>query len=283
MVGIENLTGSVYHDILRGDDGANWLRGLDGDDNMFGNGGDDVLDGGNGNDWLDGSAGVDTLTGGLGDDGYVVDNASDVIVESAGQGVDRLEAQASYALAPSVEIEAMSMYQPYIADAFDLTGNDFSQQITGNTGSNVLSGLGGNDVLSGGDGFDRLFGGAGNDLLFGGAGNDDLIGGSGADQFVYQAISESGLVPGAIDVIHDFNPAEGDKIDVSQMDSNDLVAGSQDWTFTGTTTFTAPGQVGFSSDGVDTFIFFNSDNDPVAESAIRVAGVHNVDASWFVL
>src|SRR5262249_29100246 len=232
---------------------------------------------------LIGGLGVDTTIGGLGDDLYIVDDNRDVIVESVGQGFDRLDAETTYTLRAGVEIEEMNTTNPFASIALDLSGNEFSQSITGNEGNNIFNGLGGNDVLEGAGGNDTLFGDSGNDLLVGGAGADDLFGNAGADQFVYRATSESGLVPGAIDVIHDFNPAEGDKIDVSQMDSNDAVPGSQDWTFIGASSFTAPGQVRFGSDGVDTFIFFNTNSDPTAEAAIRVIGLHSVDASWFVL
>ena len=68
------------------------------------------------------------------------------------------------------------------------------------------------------------------------------------------------------------------------MDSNPLIDGVQGWTFIGATTnFTAPGQIGFSSDGVDTFILFNTDSDAIHESTIRVVGVQDVDASWFLV
>lgn len=68
------------------------------------------------------------------------------------------------------------------------------------------------------------------------------------------------------------------------MDSNKLVAGSQDWTFIGTGgPFTAPGQIAFGTDGTNTFIILNDDNNFNDAVAIQVSGVQNVDASWFVL
>jgi Ca2+-binding RTX toxin-like protein len=283
LFGIENAIGSAYGDILRGADGGSWLRGLDGNDHLIGQGGDDLLEGGNGNDFLIGQGGSDTMIGGFGDDVYIVDGNGDVITESVGQGVDRLDAETTYTLRAGVEIEQMRASNPYDTIALDLSGNEFSQSITGNEGNNIFNGLGGNDVLVGAGGNDTLFGNAGNDLLWGGAGGDDLSGDAGGDQFVYKATSESGLVAGAMDVLHDFNLAQGDVIDVSQMDSNDLVAGSQDWTFIGTATFTLPGQIDFANNGVDTFIFFNTDNDAAAEAAIRVVGIQSVTAGWFVL
>jgi hypothetical protein len=60
------------------------------------------------------------------------------------------------------------------------------------------------------------------------------------------------------------------------------VADVEGWTFTGTVTFTAPGQIGTGSNSVDTFIFFTTDTDAAAEGTIRVIGLQNVDASWFL-
>jgi Ca2+-binding RTX toxin-like protein len=279
---IENVTGSQYGDNLYGNDGANSIRGLDGIDLLYGYGGNDTLDGGNGNDRLDGGTGIDTMIGGFGDDTYYVDSASDAVEDGAGQGNEWLWASTSYTLSAAAEIELMTTTDQNSTAPINLSGNDFNQLISGNEGSNVIQGLGGDDNLSGRGGFDRLFGGDGNDLLDGGNGPDDLIGGAGADTFLYYEVRETGIAAGAWDVIHDFNRAEGDVINVGQMDSDPLAPGTQHWTFTGTATLTAPGQIGTGSDGVDTFIFFNTDTDSAPEGTIRVIGLHSVDASWFM-
>lgn len=59
--GIENLSGTVYADILYGDDGPNVLSGDWGDDQIFGGGGDDLLFGSDGDDACYGEDGQDTL------------------------------------------------------------------------------------------------------------------------------------------------------------------------------------------------------------------------------
>ena len=283
---IENVTGSAYQDVIYGNDVANVLRGYDGNDQLFGYGGADFLDGGNGNDRLDGGTGADTMKGGAGNDSYYVDSASDVVIEVAGQGdSDDLTSSTSYALSANAEIEFMYTTNQNSTVALNFTGNDFNQYMSGNEGGNVLSGLGGADSLSGRGGNDVLLGGEGDDLLFGGAGADQMSGGGGADQFVYYLTSETGSVPGAFDIITDFNAAQGDRINVSQMDANWQVAGNQDWTFIGSTggPFTAAGQIAVGTDGTNTFIILNDDNNFNDAVAIQVSGVQNVDASWFVL
>jgi serralysin len=68
LVGIENLAGSAFNDILTGNSGANILRGANGNDRLYGGSGTDTLDGGGGTDFLDGGAGADIMTGGGGSD-----------------------------------------------------------------------------------------------------------------------------------------------------------------------------------------------------------------------
>ncbi len=74
-VGIENLQGSLFNDILGGDNNANTLGGLAGNDAMDGRGGNDTLGGEAGNDTLVGGAGNDVLVGGAGSDVFVFNAA----------------------------------------------------------------------------------------------------------------------------------------------------------------------------------------------------------------
>ena len=59
-ISIENLSGSTFSDVLRGDGNANVLSGADGNDQLEGNGGDDRLVGGAGDDILNGQDDIDT-------------------------------------------------------------------------------------------------------------------------------------------------------------------------------------------------------------------------------
>jgi hypothetical protein len=65
--------------------------------------------------------------------------------------------------------------------------------------------------LFGGPADDELTGGYGNDILHGDAGNDTLSGGAGADTFVFTATADGA------DVLTDFNPAEGDTLDLAAV------------------------------------------------------------------
>jgi Ca2+-binding RTX toxin-like protein len=121
-----------------------------GDNVIIGNSGSNILSGDAGNDLLDGGAGADTLQGGVGDDIYLVDNASDVVVEAANAGNDTVQASVSYTL--SANVESLKL-----VGAGDHNG-------TGNAGANSITGTTGNNVLDGGAGADTLQGGAGNDI-----------------------------------------------------------------------------------------------------------------------
>jgi trimeric autotransporter adhesin len=123
-----------------------------------GNAGNNTLVGNANDNTLDGGTGADTLQGGAGDDGYVVDNVGDVVLELAGEGTDTVSASVSHTLAAHVENLVLTG-----ASSFSGTGNSGNNAITGNSGNNTLRGLDGNDWLDGGLGSDALFGGAGDD------------------------------------------------------------------------------------------------------------------------
>ncbi|MEZ0224514.1 MAG: type I secretion C-terminal target domain-containing protein [Alphaproteobacteria bacterium] len=147
---VENLT-------LTGNVPANGT-GNDLDNILTGNTSKNILVGGLGNDTLDGGGGTDTLNGGAGNDTYIVDDASDKIIDSA--GIDTVQASFSYTLAANLE----NLVLTGTAD-INGTGNASDNVITGNAGVNILTGLGGNDTLDGGAGADTMIGGTGNDTF----------------------------------------------------------------------------------------------------------------------
>lgn len=138
---VENVTGSPFADVLRGDGGANRLDGGPGDDTLNGRLGADVLSGGDGGDlasYADRATSVTvTLDDAAGDGG-------------AGEGDD---------VRTSVEA---------------VTGGAGADELTGSGLANTLRGGPGADTIKGGGGADTLEGGAGGDDLSGGDGTDTV-------------------------------------------------------------------------------------------------------------
>jgi len=169
---------------------------------------------------LDGGAGADTMAGGGSDDTYVVDDAGDVVSETAGGGSDTVRTALTYALGGEVEglvLEGTA--------AVDGTGNGLDNALTGNGADNVLNG---------------------------GAGADTLTGGAGSDRFVIAAPAEGG------DTVTDFTAGE-DKVAVVGPNFGSVPAGvlsasnfaldaaadGDDWFVFNTTT----GVLSFDADG----------------------------------
>ncbi|MGZ8422435.1 MAG: putative Ig domain-containing protein, partial [Nitrospira sp.] len=115
---------------------------------------ENTLTGNRGANRLDGGAGADVMRGKAGNDTYVIDNAGDVVVEIAVDGIDMVESAINYTLTDHVEDLLLTGM-----GATSGTGNQLDNRIVGNSASNVLDGAGGNDRLEGGAGGDTyLFG-----------------------------------------------------------------------------------------------------------------------------
>lgn len=158
LLNIENVIGSGFNDILRGDSGAN------------------VLQGGSGNDILKGSGGTDTLDGGTG-----VDTADYSMYGFANNVTVTLSSASAATLSSAAGTNTLIGIE-------NIIGSQGADTISGSTdgAANVIDGNLGNDTLSGGNG-DTLIGGAGDDSLTytgGASAAFSLQGGIGADLIV---------------------------------------------------------------------------------------------------
>ncbi len=168
---------------IEGTNDNDTLNGGDERDRIYGRGGDDLIFGNGGDDVIGGGYGEDTVYGGRGND-------------------------------------------------FIYPGQSGKKTYYGEEGDDQLIGLYNEDTLRGGPGNDTLSGGSPQlndsdftgDWLFGGEGDDQLnlgshlnfaTGGDGADTFTFTLSSRTTTTPAAISVIEDFNPDEGDKIEVN--------------------------------------------------------------------
>jgi Ca2+-binding RTX toxin-like protein len=135
-----------------------------------------VITGSSGNDMLDGGLGADTLIGGAGNDSYVVDDAGDVVIENANEGIDTVTtALAFWNLGANIE------------NLTHAGSNDFIG--IGNGLDNVLTGGAGNDYLIGGDGNDTFIDASSLNTFQGGAGDDTYVVQSNLDT-VYEVAGE---------------------------------------------------------------------------------------------
>jgi Ca2+-binding RTX toxin-like protein len=180
--GIENLYGTPYRDVLRGDS-RNYLdyRGHLVGNSLSGGGLGDVLSGRGGNDTLHGAQGNDILIPGPGDDAAYGEAGVDTI------SFKHSTRQVTVDMAASPSATGQGIDYAY---GENVVGSAHDDTITGSRegygsnarDANVLWGLAGDDTLSGGSlGDDKLFGQAGDDHLDGGTGSDRCDGGPDTD------------------------------------------------------------------------------------------------------
>jgi len=250
------LYGGNGNDRLYGEDGSDTLEGGDGIDLIYGYAGNDVIDGGAGDDDLYGGAGNDIYHMGLGndyvedvgggDDTFIYTGGMDAIYQRDGgndtlildidttiNDIDIVQSGNHYNLIIDAGVNEVQLqwffYNSYyptetieFQDGFSTSlldfpswnsGTDLADTLNGTASNDILIGKDGDDVIDGDAGDDDIHGGAGSDTLYGGGGADELWGGGDADTFVFESASAFNN----IDVIGDFDLAEGDAIDVSDL------------------------------------------------------------------
>lgn len=179
-------SGTFGDDDLTGDSGNDTLEGLYANDTLNGKAGNDFLQGGHGEDSLIGGDGDDSLEGNFGNDIIQGDDGKDII--KGGSGDDEIAGG---------------------DDADNINAGVGNDTVSGDAGNDQIKAGAGDDILNGGTDNDWLLGNQGNDILIGGLGKDLLNGGSGADVFYFGSENQG------FDTILDFNPQQGDKIQVS--------------------------------------------------------------------
>ena len=209
-VAIRNF--EIFQNIKTGN-GNNKLTQLGRVNNSFSTGfGDDIINPGLGFDVVDGG-----FADGSGNDLLILDYS----VEDTGSGM-------SVSINPESSIgEAFRTVSASSSERLDnIKFSNFSRyQITGTSKA---------DQLEGGNGDDTLIGGADNDILIGGKrGQDNLTGGVGTDMFVLGDFQGSYYADphGENDdyaSITDFNPGEGDLIQLSAYDNYFLAPSPSD-------------------------------------------------------
>jgi Ca2+-binding RTX toxin-like protein len=294
-----------------------------GDFSSTGNADANSITGSAGNDTLNGGAGADTLTGGAGDDTYVIDDASDLVVEAAGAGADAVQVSiSSYTLSTNVENLTFSG-----SGDFTGTGNAQPNSITGGAGKDTLNGGTGADTLTGGAGDDTYivddagdmindssgtdnvqtslssytlasgleavtytgsddFTGTGNadaNSIIGGAGNDTLNGGAGADTLTGGAGADRFVVDDG-DTVSDFLAGDGDKLDLSGLDADIGTAGSQTFTWIDNGAFTnVAGELRWVVTGSDVKLLADRDGDGTADLEVTITGIASISNAELVL
>jgi hypothetical protein len=93
---------------------------------------------------------------------------------------------------------------------------------------------------------------------------------------VWSSVGEVGLA--SPDVVADYSIAQGDVLHFTNIDADETVAGDQNFTFISTAGFTAPGQVSWFTNGIDTFIQLNTNADMAADATIQLSGVLSGDS-----
>ena len=211
--------------------------------------------GGSGSATGDGSVGIDTFVSGV--NSAIGGNLADSYNASGFSGFNAFQGQAGNDTITgngATQIQFNNATAGVVIDlAAGTADGDGSVGHDTITGVNNVFGSNFNDTILGGATNDLLNGGnGGNDILNGRGGNDTLTGGSGADTFVYAD-------GGGMDVIGDFNRAEGDKIDLSGV--------------TGIYTFA---DIQSNSSGGNTVITFSAGN------TLTLNGVASIQQSDFV-
>jgi parallel beta-helix repeat protein len=294
------ITGTSSNDSLH--------ASLVGSSHLYGNAGNDLLVG-------SATGQPSIFEGGTGNDSYTIYNAKDTVIEKAGEGTDTIATYVDYTLSANVEsmramVSGLTLHGNdqgcsliAAAGGDTLDGGAGNDNLTGGTAADILYGENGNDTLSGNDGNDQLFAGSGNSVLHGGNGTDTLVGGigndtidggpgldvmtggKGADIFLYHQGDFTAVnLAVSKDIITDFNPAEGDHINLTMLDANAKTTTDEAFNFIGTRAFDGgTGELRYQAEDDGITVYGDTNGDKVADIAIHLIGLQTITASAFWL
>ncbi len=276
---VNNLTGAsaTVADTAshHSNDGNDNLWGSRGNDDLYGGLGNDTLTGGDGDDYLYAGAGNDTVTAGNGNDLIVGGDGAGDDVYNGGNGVDTVK----YSSATQAIVVNLTTGRASGAEINNDKLISIENVIAGD-GDDLVTGSAVANQLEGGLGNDTLVAGAGNDVLVGGIGADKLTGGLGADRFDFNTLAELGLGRTS-DTVLDFNKTQGDKLDLRDMDANDILVGDQSFMFLSQAP-TSGNQIGvvWFSEGS---LYISTNSDAAPEYQIVLTGVTALTADAVLL
>ena len=254
---ISNSAKGIYfggdgNDSINLEGGAEYSAGGDGDDFFFGYSGMDTVDGGSGYDTLSFRRGP-ALTS-------VVADAAIGYVTTFNTGAINNGDPIGYTKATNIEVLYLSHGNDAAISWINgpvLYGGDGNDWMADYASASNAAGAGNNDWMFGEDGDDALYGLEGNDRLYGGQGRDILVGGVGSDtlsgdlgsDWIALGLNAAGTGgDGAADIVlfgsrwDTWDPGRAgmdaiaqfetgiDRIDLSAVDANTLVAGDQAFT-----------------------------------------------------
>ena len=260
LTGIENLSGTVFADMLIGDGGDNWLWGstanfggttsATNNDTINGNGGNDLIEVGIGNHVVDGGADNDTFRF---TENFTVTDPG-ISVSLLLQGSAQASGSGNWTLS---NFENLSGGQGNDT----LTGDGNANRITGERGDDTIFGGGGDDTLSG----DLLYivdthgiGYSGqatlmlatDDVVAEATGNDTIDGGAGDDTVLYRFLAGAGTLTIVADGLDYLVKRDGvDVARVSRAGSTVTVTGLGDGAHIGTDTLTNVDHISFAIEG----------------------------------
>ncbi len=166
---------------------------------ILGTVGNDTLNGTSGNDVIDPLSGNDTLYGLDGNDHFIYRSGSDTY--HGGNGVDTVDFS-EFGSAMWVDLDFVT-YEMQTRDSVNLTSGSWRS----------IGDLTGVENIIGTELGDKIWGDSNDNIISGGGGNDLLYGEGGADTFVF----ENSSAFSGVDTVYDFDLAEGDVLDISDL------------------------------------------------------------------